>query len=149
MDNFEWAFGYAKRFGIVRVDFDTQDRTAKKSASIFQTLAKDPTSTGVVDVCDCAPVSKHECRKVHVANQPRSQKGISSMASKLSFGQTYDPSNTLTLPTSANHHSFRYFWRKGLAAPQLQPHQENKLKVPSRVLQSAEFIPLLALGQQQ
>ena len=42
MDNFEWAFGYAKRFGIVRVDFDTQERTLKKSANIFQTLAKDP-----------------------------------------------------------------------------------------------------------
>lgn len=41
MDNFEWAFGYAKRFGIVRVDFDTQERTLKKSANIFQTLAKE------------------------------------------------------------------------------------------------------------
>lgn len=46
MDNFEWAFGYAKRFGIVRVDFDTQERTLKKSANIFQTLAKDPTKNG-------------------------------------------------------------------------------------------------------
>ena len=31
MDNFEWAFGYTKRFGIVRVDYDTQLRTVKKS----------------------------------------------------------------------------------------------------------------------
>jgi beta-glucosidase len=31
MDNFEWGFGYSKRFGIVRVDFDTQKRTIKKS----------------------------------------------------------------------------------------------------------------------
>lgn len=32
MDNFEWAEGYAKRFGIVRVDYETQKRTLKKSA---------------------------------------------------------------------------------------------------------------------
>ncbi|MQS09915.1 GH1 family beta-glucosidase [Streptomyces alkaliphilus] len=31
MDNFEWAYGYAKRFGIVRVDYDTQRRTVKDS----------------------------------------------------------------------------------------------------------------------
>jgi len=32
LDNFEWAWGYAKRFGIVRVDYDTQERTFKDSA---------------------------------------------------------------------------------------------------------------------
>jgi beta-glucosidase len=32
MDNFEWAWGYHKRFGIVRVDYDTQRRTLKDSA---------------------------------------------------------------------------------------------------------------------
>ena len=26
MDNFEWAFGYAKRFGLVYVDYATQQR---------------------------------------------------------------------------------------------------------------------------
>jgi beta-glucosidase len=36
LDNFEWAFGYAKRFGIVRVDYDTQKRTPKKSALWFR-----------------------------------------------------------------------------------------------------------------
>ncbi|WP_197020527.1 MULTISPECIES: GH1 family beta-glucosidase [unclassified Microbacterium] len=30
-DNFEWAWGYDKRFGIVRVDYDTQERTLKDS----------------------------------------------------------------------------------------------------------------------
>jgi beta-glucosidase len=31
LDNFEWAEGYDKRFGVVRVDFDTQRRTVKDS----------------------------------------------------------------------------------------------------------------------
>lgn len=31
LDNFEWAFGYSKRFGIVRTDFDTQARIPKAS----------------------------------------------------------------------------------------------------------------------
>lgn len=32
LDNFEWAWGYEKRFGIVHVDYDTQVRTLKDSA---------------------------------------------------------------------------------------------------------------------
>jgi beta-glucosidase len=32
LDNFEWAFGYEKRFGIVHVDYATQVRTLKDSA---------------------------------------------------------------------------------------------------------------------
>jgi beta-glucosidase len=39
MDNFEWGYGYAKRFGIVRVDFDTLERTPKGSAQWFRRLA--------------------------------------------------------------------------------------------------------------
>ncbi len=35
LDNFEWAEGYAKRFGIVHVDYVTQKRTVKHSGKAF------------------------------------------------------------------------------------------------------------------
>jgi beta-glucosidase len=35
MDNFEWAEGFNKRFGIVHVDFDTQVRTVKESGKWY------------------------------------------------------------------------------------------------------------------
>ncbi|MFG2652109.1 GH1 family beta-glucosidase [Streptomyces sp. NPDC048436] len=38
LDNFEWALGYAKRFGIVRVDYDTQRRTPKDSYHWYRKL---------------------------------------------------------------------------------------------------------------
>jgi beta-glucosidase len=36
MDNFEWAYGYERRFGLVYVDYATQERTLKNSAKTFQ-----------------------------------------------------------------------------------------------------------------
>lgn len=38
MDNFEWAWGYDKRFGIVYVDFDTQERVVKDSGLWYRDL---------------------------------------------------------------------------------------------------------------
>ncbi len=35
MDNFEWARGYAQRFGLVHVDYDTQRRTVKDSGRVY------------------------------------------------------------------------------------------------------------------
>ena len=32
LDNFEWERGYSKRFGLVRVDYDTLERIPKQSA---------------------------------------------------------------------------------------------------------------------
>lgn len=40
MDNFEWAFGYSKRFGMVYVNYDTQERIMKDSAVWYKKVIK-------------------------------------------------------------------------------------------------------------
>ncbi|MFF8606869.1 GH1 family beta-glucosidase [Streptomyces sp. NPDC015346] len=40
MDNFEWAYGYAKRFGAVHVDYTTLARTPKSSAQWYGRVAR-------------------------------------------------------------------------------------------------------------
>ena len=40
LDNFEWAHGYSKRFGLVYVDFATQRRTVKDSGRFFSEVAR-------------------------------------------------------------------------------------------------------------
>jgi len=40
LDNFEWAEGYTKRFGLVHVDYPTQTRTPKSSFRWFREVAK-------------------------------------------------------------------------------------------------------------
>jgi beta-glucosidase len=47
LDNFEWAEGYADRFGIVHVDFATQQRTPKASARWYRQVVRD---NGLPDV---------------------------------------------------------------------------------------------------
>jgi beta-glucosidase/6-phospho-beta-glucosidase/beta-galactosidase len=41
LDNFEWAFGYTKRFGIVYVDYPTQRRVPKDSARWYREFKQD------------------------------------------------------------------------------------------------------------
>jgi beta-glucosidase len=38
MDNFEWIFGFEKRFGLYHVDFETLRRTPKLSASFYRNV---------------------------------------------------------------------------------------------------------------
>ena len=38
LDNFEWAYGYGKRFGIVYVDYETQMRTVKDSGRRYREI---------------------------------------------------------------------------------------------------------------
>ena len=38
LDNFEWAYGYEKRFGLIYVDYKTQKGTPKKSAFFYRQL---------------------------------------------------------------------------------------------------------------
>ena len=45
MDNFEWDKGYAERFGIIYVDFETQERIWKDSAYWYQKIIKENGST--------------------------------------------------------------------------------------------------------
>ena len=40
LDNFEWSLGYAKRFGIVHVNFATQERTPKSSARFYSDVIR-------------------------------------------------------------------------------------------------------------
>ncbi|MBC8062430.1 MAG: beta-glucosidase [Clostridiaceae bacterium] len=40
MDNFEWALGYSKRFGLIFIDFKTQERIWKKSAIWYKGVIK-------------------------------------------------------------------------------------------------------------
>jgi beta-glucosidase len=42
LDNFEWAEGYDRRFGIVHVDFATQRRTVKASGEWYSALLHSP-----------------------------------------------------------------------------------------------------------
>lgn len=40
LDNFEWTYGYSKRFGLVYVDFKTQERVLKDSALWYSEFLK-------------------------------------------------------------------------------------------------------------
>ena len=54
LDNFEWAYGYERRFGIVHVDYATMARTVKDSGHWYRRLA----TTGVLPPVDGAAVAR-------------------------------------------------------------------------------------------
>ncbi|MCA1724343.1 MAG: family 1 glycosylhydrolase, partial [Thermomicrobia bacterium] len=41
LDNFEWGYGYSKRFGIVYVDYPTLERIPKASAIWYSDLIRE------------------------------------------------------------------------------------------------------------
>ncbi len=40
LDNYEWSLGFSKRFGIVHVDYETQERTPKASALFYRDVIR-------------------------------------------------------------------------------------------------------------
>jgi beta-glucosidase len=38
MDNYEWALGFAKRFGLIAIDFETGERTVRPSAYVYKKI---------------------------------------------------------------------------------------------------------------
>ena len=51
LDNFEWGYGYSKRFGIIRVDYTTLERTWKDSAHWYAEVIR----TDSVPATELAP----------------------------------------------------------------------------------------------
>lgn len=51
LDNFEWAYGFSRRFGVIRVDYDTLGRTWKDSAYFYRDLI----AGGTIPGADWAP----------------------------------------------------------------------------------------------
>lgn len=64
LDNFEWSFGYEKRFGIVHVDFSTQQRIIKNSGYFYRDFISS-VKEGKKELVPCEdPIifDKHESR---------------------------------------------------------------------------------------
>ena len=53
LDNFEWAHGYAHRFGVLHVDFDTLERHVRDSGRFFGSVAR----SGLLPAAAQAPSS--------------------------------------------------------------------------------------------
>jgi beta-glucosidase len=46
LDNYEWALGFDKRFGLVAVNFETQERTVRQSAYVYKQICE---ANGIVE----------------------------------------------------------------------------------------------------
>lgn len=40
LDNFEWAYGYSERFGLIYVNYETQERILKDSAYRYNEIIR-------------------------------------------------------------------------------------------------------------
>jgi beta-glucosidase len=54
LDNFEWSYGYDRRFGIIRVDYESQQRTVKDSARWYAELIR----TRQLPAVDAVPAAR-------------------------------------------------------------------------------------------
>jgi len=45
LDNFEWAYGYGQKFGLVSVNFETQERKIRKSAYEYAKICRENSFT--------------------------------------------------------------------------------------------------------
>jgi beta-glucosidase len=59
LDNFEWAHGYAHRFGIVHVDFETLERKVRDSGRFWASVASDGLPTLEAEPADGESVPAH------------------------------------------------------------------------------------------
>ncbi len=57
LDNFEWSFGYSRRFGLVRCDYETLKRTIKSSGKWYANVIR----LGGID--DCRKPAEVSCQK--------------------------------------------------------------------------------------
>ena len=61
LDNFEWSLGYSKRFGIVHVDYETQQRTPKASARFYSRRHPHRTVRRSTErIIDCRTGAEHD-----------------------------------------------------------------------------------------
>ena len=56
LDNFEWAWGYGKRFGVIYVDYATQERIVKRSGRWYAGVTRE---NGVSRVMGDKKASRH------------------------------------------------------------------------------------------
>ena len=43
LDNYEWALGFEKRFGLIAVNYETLERTIRPSATVYKRIIEENT----------------------------------------------------------------------------------------------------------
>ena len=70
MDNFEWIFGYDKRFGLYHVDFETQARMPKLSAAFYRDVVKNYAGSGAEAAFQASPATASYLTRSAVRSNP-------------------------------------------------------------------------------